>query len=183
MKESEVAYKVLNRRNGMSPVVMIGELQEVLGQEGYELAMARGWVVPNWDSGELSVTDMQEKLNDMQKLAADFKGIAESKTPINNIYQRFTSFAPGMQIVESFGTPAPSEYGIGDEVVVADDGQPMKAIVKAKNPDGTYQLSFGNLKPRAARPSYKKDEMKKTAAGPEAAKPGVPAGAPPAVVR
>ena len=185
MKESEVAHKILNRRNSVSPIIMIGELQESLGQAGYELAMNNGWVVPNYDSGELSVTESQEKLEQLRKLAASHTESVVAPIPTNNIYRRFGNLIPVSQVVEAFSTPTQGgNVEIGDEVVVAEDGQPVKAVVKSRKPDGSFELSFGdNSKPRVQR-TYKSEELKKTLSGPAAAPAAAPGSSttpPPAV--
>lgn len=170
MNESEVAFKVLNRRNSVSPIVMVGELQESLGQAGYELAMERRWVEPNYDSGELSVTESQERLDEMRVLAAKFNA-PKSETPkVNGIFGRFATHIPVSQVVEAFTAPtAGGNVDIGDEVAVAENGQPIRAVVKARKPDGTFELSFAdNAKPKVER-SYRAEELKRLNAGPKPA--------------
>jgi|KBSSwiStaDraftv2_1062776.scaffolds.fasta_scaffold00022_121 hypothetical protein len=184
MNESEVAFKVLNRRNSVSPIIMFGELQETLGQAGYELAMERRWVEPNYDSGELSVTESHEILEELRRLAAGYKDSPKpEQAPVNNIYRRFTSHTAACQVVEAFGAPtAGGVVEIGDEVAVAENGQPIRAVVKSRKPDGTFELSFAdNSRPKVER-SYKAEELKRLNAGPKPATPGAPAAAVPAVV-
>lgn len=57
--------------------------------------------------------------------------------------------------------PAP---GIGDEVVVAEGGKTYTAAVQAKNPDGTYKLSFGPTG-RPGRDAFKPTELRVTKRG------------------
>jgi hypothetical protein len=180
MNESEVAFKILNRRNSVSPIVMIGELQDSLGQAGYELAMERRWVEPNYDSGELSITESFEKLEELRALASQFKDAPKSEAPkVNNIYGRFASHIPVAHVVEAFGAPtAGGVVEIGDEVAVAENGQPIRAVVKSRKPDGTFELSFQDKdKPKVER-SYRAEELKRLNAGPKPAATG--AGAAPA---
>lgn len=171
MNEAEIAYKILNRRNATSPVVMIGEMQHALGYDGYALAIERRWIEPNYDSGELSVSERQGVLNEMRALAKSIKDpVVESKP--NNLYRLFTTNQKQTIVVQTPNGLVESimeeeDAEIGDEVVVADDGKPYTAVVKSKNSDGTYSLSFGREKPRTDR-SYSKAEVRKTAKAPTA---------------
>jgi hypothetical protein len=185
MNESEVAFKILNRRTG-STIIMPGELQEHLGQEGYVMAMEKRWVEPNYDSGELSVTENFELLAELRAAAANHKDAPKPEpTPVNNIYRRFASHIATHQVVEAFSQPtAGGVVDIGDEVTVAENGQPIRAIVKSRKPDGTFELSFAdNVKPKQER-AYRAEELKRLTAGPKPATGTAPAagGPPPAVV-
>lgn len=51
------------------------------------------------------------------------------------------------------------ELNVGDQVVVADGGRSYTAAVQAKNANGAYTLSFGNEKPSAVRPEYRREEL------------------------
>jgi hypothetical protein len=185
MNESEVAFKILNRRNSVSPVIMQGELQESLGQAGYELAMAKRWVEPNYDSGELSVTESFEMLQELRDAAAGFKDTPKPEAvPVNNIYRRFASHIPVSNVVEVFSTPTPGGVvDVGDEVTVAENGQPVRAVIKSRKPDGTFELSFDEKSRPKVERTYRAEELKRLNAG-KPATPGAPApaGAPPPAV-
>ena len=56
----------------------------------------------------------------------------------------------------------PPDANIGDEVIVASEGQTYTAKVARKSPDGTYSLSFGNKGPRDGTRPYKPSEFKVT---------------------
>lgn len=174
MNEAEIAHKILNRQNSTSPIILIGEMQHALGVDGYALALERRWIVPSWDSGELTVSDRPGTLEEMRKLADTVKTapvVAEAKT---NLYRLFSSNQRQTVIVQTpdglvealaVGTPATQGAEIGDEVVIADEGKPYTGVVQSKNEDGTYVLSFGQDKPRSVRP-YAREELRKTAAAP-----------------
>lgn len=68
----------------------------------------------------------------------------------------------------------PEDYNVGDEVVVAEDGQVYTAVVQAKKQDG-FVLSFGQKKPKTVKPSYSKNELSRSA---QASRPA-PVGPPP----
>jgi hypothetical protein len=174
MNEAEIAHKILNRQNATSPVILMGEMQHVLGTEGYELALERRWIVPSWDSGELTVSDRPGVLDEMRQLASSVKTapVAEAKT--TNLYRLFSSnqnqkviLQTPEGLIEALAVGGENDKGaeIGDEVVVAEEGKPFTAVVQSKNEDGTYVLSFGQEKPRAVRP-YAKEELRRTAAAP-----------------
>lgn len=62
----EVAEAVLARRSSLSPVVMSGDLTAELGREGLQDALAHGWIVPDYDSGFLKVTNLLAKVQEME---------------------------------------------------------------------------------------------------------------------
>ena len=160
MNEAEIAHKILNRRNSLSQVVMVGEMQQVLGSEGYTLALDRRWLEPDWNTGELTVTQQESGLQEMRKLSAGVKVAPVAESVTHNVYRMFTNNHPKIITQTSEGLFESDETQIGDEVTVAEDGKPFNAVVKSKNPDGTYVLSFGTDKPRTERP-YKQDEIRK----------------------
>jgi hypothetical protein len=69
MTEKEVAQAILNRRNSLSPVVMSGEMQGTLGQDGYRMALDRRWIIPSYESGELQVTNDFGVLTQLRQFA------------------------------------------------------------------------------------------------------------------
>lgn len=174
MNEAEIAHKILNRRNSLSQVVMMGEMQQVLGAEGYTFALEHRWLEPDWNTGELTVTQQESGLQEMRKLAAGVKvqPVAESVT--HNVYRMFSNNRPRIITQTSEGLFESDETQIGDEVTVAEDGKPFTAVVKSKNPDGTYVLSFGSEKPRTERP-YKQDEIRKNGDAPSGGSSSAPA--------
>jgi hypothetical protein len=174
MNESDVAYKILNRRNQLSAVVMMGEMQQELGADGYALALERRWIEPNYDSGQLSIADRPTPLAEMRELASKVKvePVIETK---NNLYRLFATNQESKVIIQTKnGLMEAEEAQIGDEVVVAEDGRSYAATIKSRRPDGTYELSFGQEKPRQER-NYKHEELRKTAEAPAAANAGKPA--------
>lgn len=171
MNEAEIAHKILNRRNELSPIVMIGEMQQALGPEGYALALARGWIEPNYDSGQLTISSRDAALVEMGELAKTVKVAPVAESTDRGIFRLFQNNRTRTIVQTASGLVEAEETQIGDEVVVAEEGKPFKATVKARNSDGTYVLSFGAEKPRAERP-YKAEELRKTASGPAEQKPG-----------
>jgi hypothetical protein len=53
--------------------------------------------------------------------------------------------------------PAP-DHNVGDGVIVAEEGKTYAGRVKARSPDGTYEISFGSTRPTVER-RYRKEEM------------------------
>lgn len=62
-------------------------------------------------------------------------------------------------------TPAPnkpgSDYMVGEDVMVADEGKSYQAKVQAANPDGTYKLSFGPNRPTQQNRMFRREELQK----------------------
>jgi hypothetical protein len=66
----EIATIILERRQRMNPTVMQGEMNAVLGEDGLGEAIARRWLVPNYDSGYLQVSPSGAIVEEMQTIAA-----------------------------------------------------------------------------------------------------------------
>lgn len=66
----EIAQIVLERRARMNPTVMQGEMLTVLGEEGLSEALSRRWLVPNFESGYLQVSNHEMAVNEMREQAA-----------------------------------------------------------------------------------------------------------------
>jgi hypothetical protein len=185
MNEAEIAHKILNRRNTLSTVVLAGEMQETLGADGYALALERRWIEPNYESGELSIATLDRTLSEMRTLASQVKVEPVAETAPTNLYRLFANNLPKVVVQQRDGSLVEADANvtqIGDEVIVAEDGKSYKAVVKGRNPDGTFTLSFGTDKPRnsdAEKRPYKQDELRKTAGSPVA----VNGGASPAPVQ
>jgi hypothetical protein len=55
----EIAQIVLERRARMNPTVMQGEMQTVLGEEGLSEALNRRWLIADYESGYLQVSNSE----------------------------------------------------------------------------------------------------------------------------
>jgi hypothetical protein len=66
----EIATIILERRQRMNPTVMQGEMNAVLGEDGLGEAIARRWLVPNYESGYLQISPSGNIVEEMQELAA-----------------------------------------------------------------------------------------------------------------
>jgi hypothetical protein len=190
MNTQEIANALWTRRQ-QNPIVMQGELQAQLGGEGFAEAVANRWVVPDYDTGGLTVT-----LNaaQAQSLEAAAKATHESVSESHDLALRHSGRtlmeinAPGLG-PNSGGAamprpPAPAtpttpitqqtkRPQIGDDVMVAEQGKSFTGKVQTMKPDGRYVLSFGNTKPPMDR-DYGPDELRMVAA----AAPGTGQGAP-----
>jgi hypothetical protein len=184
MKLNEIASLILQRQNS-SPVIMSGTLRAEIGHDNFALALEKRWVVPNEESGELSVSSDQATLNEMRKLAAEVAKpdpVSEQQAPY--MTRIFSNNVKRISVVQRDGglfEDNPQDQNktkIGDQVVVAEEGKAYSAVVQSQNPDGSYTLSFGSAKPRTPR-NYKSEELRKTANAPAAPGPGQAA---PAVV-
>jgi hypothetical protein len=66
----EIATIILERRARMNPTVMQGEMNAVLGEDGLGEAIARRWLVANYESGYLQVSPSGSIVEEMQAIAA-----------------------------------------------------------------------------------------------------------------
>ncbi len=57
-----------------------------------------------------------------------------------------------------------SEWAVGEDVAITDEGKVYQGKVASKNPDGTFKLSFGPSRPVKDRP-YRKEEIQRIAPG------------------
>jgi hypothetical protein len=69
MTIQEIAIKILDRRNNASPIVMIGEMNQILGDEGFSEAMRRGWIIADHDTGHLQVSNLQARIEEMREIS------------------------------------------------------------------------------------------------------------------
>lgn len=150
MDEKEIAKIIVNRRNSLAPVVQQGEMRAALGPDGYADAMRRGWLRPNMDTGELTITDAFSQLADMRKMAEavepGFTGAV--LTEPNGAQRTLTANPDG-----SYTDPKTNE-------------------VLTTNPDGTLSLSNPADPTKATR--YQKTALRKLAPTATAAAPASP---------
>lgn len=69
MTNEQVAYLVLKRRNTMNPIVMIGEMHNLLGADGFQFALENRWIVPDYATGDLQITENTGILEEIRALA------------------------------------------------------------------------------------------------------------------
>lgn len=77
----EIAQTVLERRQRMSPTVMQGDLTSVIGTDGLKEALNRRWLVPNYESGYLQVSNDGKCVAEMLEIAA----MPEPGTPVDHL--------------------------------------------------------------------------------------------------
>lgn len=87
----QIAAVLVDRRNRMNPIVMIGEMQIALGEEGFSLALERRWLVPDPSTGHLLITDNQGIVDELREMAnqAQYK-VGDSVMMVDN-GQTFTA--------------------------------------------------------------------------------------------
>lgn len=180
----EIAKAILERRNRMTHVVLKGEIQASIGADGLGEALKHRWLVPDYDGGNLCVTNDLHALNEMQTISEmspeQFKGqplpVAEShgaviahanRRAINEIAPPATGKpSPGLSTVQppSAAVPAGARTnlgpGVGDPVAVAENGRQFTGTIKAVGQDGRYTVSFGNERPVNPNKTYTKEELR-----------------------
>jgi hypothetical protein len=164
----EIALAILERRRHASNVVLPNEMQEKIGAEGYQEALRLGWLTPVIETGDLAVTMIQSKVDEMMAVA-ESPDEPLTPEPIKESVGR--QFIPRAQdrVFESYNTTAPSisnvpqmrpqagqedmHREVGDSVVVTHEGKTFTGKVAAVGPDGKLKISFG----AASRPSVERD--------------------------
>jgi len=177
------------RRNNMAPVLMQGDLQQSLGSDGMAEALRLRWVQPNLETGHLQITNNQNDVNAMRKLATESQieppvadaahGIAMNHAGRHRTGQVISEIAspatgnaaPGFSPNPPSPPPgkptpppsAPAEksggMGVGDNVMVAEDGKTYQGRVQSMKQDGKFVVSFGAQKPMRPR-DYDKSELR-----------------------
>jgi hypothetical protein len=156
MNKIELASTILGFRRC---IPNLSSVRETLG-ESYGEALSCGWLVPDYDTGLLVVTNDQTRINEMETLAAT----VPAKPAEQACCESWRSFGPARTnllevIIENDAT-------VGDDVVVAENGKSFSGVVKSIKPDGTYEVSFAGDKP--GKTSFTTEELKVTKRGDKA---------------
>lgn len=187
----EIAQIILERRARMNPTVMQGEMSTVLGEEGLSEALTRRWLIPNYDSGYLQVSNHEGATMEMQEIAAlpdtapEPDKLAESRSAsMQHAFRRAPSLmeasllseiaapgtgrpSPGFTSTAAPATPTssappnPQAAAVGDDVAVVENGKTFQGKVQSTE-GGRFRISFGG----GARPAdrdYTDKEVKRIA--------------------
>lgn len=153
--EAKTAATLLER-SARSIHLSSARLKADLG-EGYALALTKRWIVPDPETGDVSIN--RQKRDEMNEAAKTI--VKATEAPKYSPFYR--SFSTSRPVAEAVSTqpvyPNREDADVGAEVVVAENGKTYTAAVKAKNPDGTYTLSFGGDKPTNTTRTYKREEL------------------------
>ena len=170
MNTQEIAQALWTRRQ-QNPIVMQGELQAQLGGEGFAEAVANRWVVPDYDTGGLTVTLNAAQAQSLQQAAqqesvdpAHNTALSHASRPLQELNYPGTGHDGGARMPRPAAptSPTPKQAAppqIGDDVMVAEEGQSYTGKVQTVKPDGRYTLSFGNTKPPKMR-DYSPEELR-----------------------
>ena len=127
----EVAQAVLARRSSLSPIIMSGDLTAELGREGLQDALAHGWVIPDYESGFLKVSNQMATIQEMETVVNN-PNVQVGDTVIisrdGKAYQGTVKSVANGKAKVSFGTERPTgdpetEYGADQMKIV---GRPDK---------------------------------------------------------
>lgn len=66
--------------------------------------------------------------------------------------------APPAPAAPAPAAPVGEEPAVGEDVMVAENGQQYSATIRSREPDGTYTLTFGGTRPTTER-RYRKEEL------------------------
>lgn len=70
MKTQEIARHLLNRQNA-GPLVFPGEIVAAIGSDAMQEALSRRWLIPEQDSGLLSINTNAAMVEDMRSIAQE----------------------------------------------------------------------------------------------------------------
>lgn len=184
MNVNEVAAALLERRLKSNPVIMQGEMQQLLGAEGMSEALRQRWIVPDNETGFLKISGDENIMDSMRSFAAtvESKPAPEpEKKPVREardfamehagVEPRIVHelLAPGTGHDNSAAVPkapampttpastSPKKYQIGEDVMVVENGKSYVGKV-AKDDNGRYTVSFGDNKPPQPK-QYGQEEL------------------------
>lgn len=182
-----VARKLHERRFRASPVMTTGELVNLIGSDGIQEALLNRWLVPDTDTGFLTLNTGGGKLRELEeacrcrcgKLDCACEAAIEDKQvftmPMRENFAGFGLTSPGgaggaapamMPRPQAPSTPtapqAPVDKDapqIGDDAMVSEDGKAYTGKVASIGQDGRFRISFGSEKPNMHR-DYSPNELK-----------------------
>lgn len=178
----EIAQVLLDRRNRMNPIIMSGEMLAALESEGMQEALQRRWLRPDADTGHLQVSTDMAVVEEMRAVAATPApapeasvresashgfAMAHAQRSIDELlapgtgHDNSAPFKPNPPPTPASTAPQTSAPGIGDQVMVAQEGKTYQGTVGSIGQDGKYKVTFGNEKPPMAR-DYAANELKVT---------------------
>lgn len=114
MTIGSIAKTILDRRS-VNPIVMSGEMRDMLGAEGFQTALDRRWITPDAYTGmNLMVTDQQPFIEEMRGLAESEDGtykVGDTVLAVEN-GQVFNAVVQGIRpdgsYILSFGDKRPT---------------------------------------------------------------------------
>lgn len=64
-----IAAVIIERRNRMSHIIMPGDMQAMIGSDGVQEALRRGWIEPDYDTGALKVSSSLAIVEEIARIA------------------------------------------------------------------------------------------------------------------
>lgn len=140
----EIATIILERRQRMNPTVMQGEMNAVLGEDGLGEAIARRWLVPNYESGYLQISPSGSIVEEMQALAAmpDPAPVVDNLSESRNLCQQHAIR----------GRAEIGEATFLSEIAAPATGRPSPGFVQAAAPGTPTSPAPAPASPAAAPP-------------------------------
>lgn len=165
-----------------------GELINLIGSDGIQEALLNRWLVPDPDTGFLTLNTGGGKLQELESACHCYCGktdcacAMETEKPLMHtipLRENFAGFGiphpapsagitvntpvmPRQQAPQAPTSPAPQSNGapqIGDSVMVGENGKTFNGVVGTVGQDGRYKISFGNDKPPMDR-EYSANELR-----------------------
>lgn len=107
----EIAEAVLARRSSLSAIILSGDLTAELGHKGLQEALMRGWIVPDYESGFLKVSNQMATIHEMETVV-NSPGAQVGDTVIvsrdGKAYQAVVKSVVNGKVKLSFGTERPT---------------------------------------------------------------------------
>lgn len=182
MNIQKLAEFLLERRRRASPIVLTGEVINAVESEGLQEALQRRWLVADPDTGNLQITTNFAHIGEMESVAAtppSEEQVVESEATdlaMRHAQRRIDEIAAPAtgKPAPTMGNPAPapapsapppadptkpSGFGVGDDVMIAQEGKTYTGKVASVTPQGRYRLSFGPDRPGMDR-DYEANEVR-----------------------
>lgn len=176
----QVARKLHERRYRPSPVVTTGEMLNLIGSDGLQEALANRWLVPDQDTGFLTLNMNGGKMLELEAACRCHCGkmdcACEAKTeaaplstmPMREAFAGYGVSRPGTPTggpvqptpMQRSPDPTPTQqvpgklptYRTGDPVVVEQDRVTYQGQISGFEPDGRVRVRWSGQRPPEDRP-------------------------------
>lgn len=134
------------------------DLRAALGPDGLREALRLRWIVGDESGSFLRVNSRADALQEMARLA-EFAAPGSGQPDPQASSQGVQPDPKAPRLTPKTNpTGSSSDYTVGEDVVIAQEGKTFQAKVSARNQDGTYSLTFGGLRPASNR-NYRREEI------------------------
>jgi hypothetical protein len=132
MIEQDIAKAIFNRPNKGSHLIAQSDARQLLGEEGFQKALQRGWLIPDLETGYVSIAQAATALSEMKALAEDATG---------RTFRNGTMKVVGMQVDPT--TRQPVSYLVKETARENDPAAPQTTMaIAALTPQDKTELGI-----------------------------------------